>query len=72
MRRGELWTVAGGAYATKPGPALILQDDLFDLTESVTVAPLTANPIDAPLLRQVSKPQIRAGWDAIATSWSTR
>lgn len=51
MRRGELWTVAGGVYATKPRPALILQDDLFDLTDSVTVAPLTSNLTDAPLLR---------------------
>lgn len=51
MRRGELWTVAGGAYATKPRPALILQDDLFDLTDSVTVAPLTSILTDAPLLR---------------------
>lgn len=51
MRRGELWTVAGGVYATKPRPALILQDDLFDLTDSVTVAPLTSKLTDAPLLR---------------------
>ncbi len=51
MRRGELWTVAGGVYATKLRPALILQDDLFDLTDSVTVAPLTSTLTDAPLLR---------------------
>ncbi|MFN8096995.1 MAG: type II toxin-antitoxin system PemK/MazF family toxin [Dermatophilaceae bacterium] len=51
MRRGELWTVAGGVYATKPRPALILQDDLFDHTDSVTVVPLTSTLIDAPLLR---------------------
>lgn len=51
MRRGELWTVAGGVYATKPRPALILQDDLFDRTDSVTVAPLTSALTDAPFLR---------------------
>lgn len=51
MRRGELWTVAGGVYAAKPRPALILQDDLFDVTDSVTVAPLTTTLTDAPLLR---------------------
>ena len=51
MRRGELWTVAGGVYAKKPRPALILQDDLFELTDSVTVAPLTSTLTDAPLLR---------------------
>jgi mRNA interferase MazF len=28
MRRGEIWTVAGGAaYAGKPRPAVIIQDD---------------------------------------------
>jgi len=30
---------------------LIVQDDLFDATESVTVAPLTTTLTDAPLLR---------------------
>jgi mRNA interferase MazF len=48
---GELWTVAGGVYASKPRPALVVQDDLFDATGSVTVAPLTTTLIDAPLLR---------------------
>lgn len=51
MRRGELWTVAGGVYAAKPRPALVLQDDLFADTASVTVAPLTTALVDAPLLR---------------------
>lgn len=51
MNRGELWTVAGGVYASKPRPALIIQDDLFAATDSVTVAPLTTTRLDAPLLR---------------------
>lgn len=51
MRRGELWTVAGGVYASKPRPALVLQDDAFDDTDSVTVLPLTSHLVDAPLLR---------------------
>lgn len=51
MKRGELWTVAGGVYASKPRPAVIVQDDVFELTESVTVAPLTTTLTDAPLLR---------------------
>ncbi len=51
MKRGELWTVAGEVYASKPRPAVIVQDDVFDLTESVTVAPLTTTLTDAPLLR---------------------
>lgn len=51
MRRGEIWTVAGGVYASKPRPALIVQDDRYDATASVTVLPLTTTPVDAPLLR---------------------
>lgn len=46
-----MWTVAGGVYASKPRPALIVQDDLFDATDSVVVAPLTSTLTDAPLLR---------------------
>lgn len=38
MRRGEIWTVSGGNdYAGKPRPAVILQDDGFDGTASVTI-----------------------------------
>lgn len=51
MRRGELWTVAGGVYASNPRPAVIVQDDVFEFTESVTVALLTTTLTDAPLLR---------------------
>lgn len=51
MNRGEIWTVAGGVYAAKPRPAVIVQDDLFDATSSVTVAPMTSTLLDAPLMR---------------------
>ncbi|SEN34711.1 type II toxin-antitoxin system PemK/MazF family toxin [Cryobacterium sp. TMT1-3] len=51
MIRGELWLVAGGVYASKPRPAVILQDDRFDATDSVTVVPLTTTDLSAPLLR---------------------
>jgi mRNA interferase MazF len=38
MKRGEIWTVSGGkAYAGKPRPAVILQDDSFDGTDSITL-----------------------------------
>jgi len=47
LKRGEIWTVAGGAdYAGKPRPAIILQSDKFDATPSVTVCPLTTTPVD--------------------------
>ena len=51
MRRGDIVTVAGGVYASKPRPALVVQDDRFDATDSVTVCLFTANEVDAPLLR---------------------
>ena len=51
MNRGEIWTVAGGVYASKPRPAVILQDRRFDGTDSVTVIPLTTTEVMAPLLR---------------------
>lgn len=51
MRRGDIVTVAGGVYANKPRPALIVQDDRFDATGSVTVCPFTLTEVEAPLLR---------------------
>ena len=51
MRRGEVWTATGGVYAAKPRPVLIIQDDRFDATDSVTVLPTTTTLVDAPLLR---------------------
>ncbi|MGE5830598.1 MAG: type II toxin-antitoxin system PemK/MazF family toxin [Micromonosporaceae bacterium] len=51
MRRGEIWTAAGGVYASKPRPVLVIQDDHFTGTDSVTVIPMTTTAIDAPLLR---------------------
>ena len=52
MRRGELWTAAGGKHdAGKPRPVLVVQDDRFDATSSMTVCPLTSDPTEIPLLR---------------------
>ena len=51
MNRGEIWTAAGGTYASKPRPVLIVQDDRFDATASVVVIPLTTYPVDASLAR---------------------
>jgi mRNA interferase MazF len=52
VRRGELWTAAGGKnYAGKPRPVLIVQDDRFDATDSVTICPVTSDPTAIPLLR---------------------
>lgn len=52
MSRGELFTAATrGAYTGKPRPVVIIQDDRFDATASITVCPLTTNPVEAPLTR---------------------
>jgi mRNA interferase MazF len=52
VKRGELWTAAGGKhYAGKPRPVLIVQDDRFDATDSITICPLTSDPTELPLLR---------------------
>lgn len=52
MRRGDVWTVAGGKdYAGKPRPAVIVQDDYFDATASITICAFTTDPTEAPLFR---------------------
>lgn len=52
MRRGEIWTAsAGSGYVGKPRPVVIVQDDRFDATASVTVCAFTTDPADAPLFR---------------------
>ncbi len=52
MKRGEIWTISGGpGYGGKPRPAVIVQDDSFDATDSITVCPFTSNETDAPLFR---------------------
>ena len=60
MKRGEIWTIAGGGdYTGKPRPAVIVQDDSFDATTSVTVCASTTDPTDAPLFRIAIEPSER-------------
>jgi mRNA interferase MazF len=62
MRRGEIWTVAGGAaYAGKPRPAVIVQDDRFDANDSIVVCPLTTDPTSAPIFRLPVRPSTQSG-----------
>ncbi|HEV2641361.1 MAG TPA: type II toxin-antitoxin system PemK/MazF family toxin [Candidatus Elarobacter sp.] len=62
MKRGEIWTVAGGrGYVGKPRPAVVVQDDRFDATDSVTICAFTTDPTDAPLLRIPVAPDERTG-----------
>ncbi|ATO62424.1 hypothetical protein BB737_13145 [Mycobacterium avium subsp. hominissuis] len=53
MRRGDIYIAAArGAYSGKPRP-VVVQDDRFDATASVTVVPFTTSDVDAPLFRIV-------------------
>jgi mRNA interferase MazF len=57
VKRGEIWTVAGSKdYAGKPRRIVIIQDDRFDKTNSVTVCAFTTDPTDAPLFRLLIEP----------------
>ena len=65
MRRGYLWTAsAGHGYPGKPRPVLIIQDDRFDATESITFCPLTTTVTDIPLLRILLQPNKTNGLTA--------
>ena len=62
MKRGDIWTVAGGGdYAGKPRPAVIVQDDSFDATNSITLCAFTTDATDAPLFRLPVEPNERNG-----------
>jgi mRNA interferase MazF len=62
MKRGEIWTAAGGkGYTGKPRPVVIVQDDRFAATASVTVCPFTSDPTDAPLIRLPIEPSASNG-----------
>lgn len=62
MRRGEIWTAAArSGYIGKPRPVVIIQDDRFDATDSVTVCALTTDPTEAPLIRLPVQPDALNG-----------
>ncbi len=62
MKRGEIWTAAGGGgYMGKPRPVVVIQDDRFDATDSIPVCSFTTNPAEAPLVRPLIEPSERNG-----------
>jgi mRNA interferase MazF len=64
VTRGEIYTAAArGRYTGKPRPVVILQDDRFDATPSVTVCPFTTDPVEAPLLRILIEASEQNGLD---------
>ena len=62
MKRGDIWTVAGGTdYVGKPRPVVVVQDDSFDGTDSITICTFTTDKTDAPLFRLPVEPNERNG-----------
>ena len=41
--RGEVWTVAGAGYASKPRPAAVVQSDETDVFESTVICLFTSD-----------------------------
>ena len=65
MKRGEIWTVAGGTgYVGKPRPAVVVQGDLFDALSTVAVCPFTRQVSDSDWVRVVVEPSGANGLDA--------
>jgi mRNA interferase MazF len=57
VKRGELWTISGGpGFAGKPRPALIVQNDAYPDTDTITICPITSAEIRTLVLRQHVEP----------------
>jgi mRNA interferase MazF len=62
VKRGEIWTAAGGGdYTGGPRPVLIVQADRFDTVQSVSVCPLTTDATEAPFFRILVEPSSTNG-----------
>ncbi|MGH2608847.1 MAG: type II toxin-antitoxin system PemK/MazF family toxin, partial [Tepidiformaceae bacterium] len=65
MKRGDIWTVAGGGeYTSKPRPAVILQSDQFDEIDSVTVCLVTSEEVGGFVARILVRPTTENGLQA--------
>ncbi|MBU6503674.1 MAG: type II toxin-antitoxin system PemK/MazF family toxin [Burkholderiales bacterium] len=73
MKRGEIWTVAGGKdYAGTPRPAVVVQDDAFDDIESITICTFATDHTEAPSLRLPVEPTQRTGLRADCQSMMSK
>jgi mRNA interferase MazF len=62
LKRGEVWSAAGGGdYADKPRPVVIVQDDSFSGTASITICPLTTTDIGPAEFRAPIEPDANNG-----------
>ncbi len=48
-------------YTGKPRPVVIVQDDRFDATRSITICAFTSDPTEAPLFRLPVRPTSKNG-----------
>ena len=58
--------MSGAGYAGRPRPAVIVQDDRFDATASVTLCVFTADETEAPLFRLIVTPNERNGLRSVS------
>ena len=61
FRRGDLVVAVLPGAAGKPRPMLVIQDDCFAETTSVTLLPVTSELVSAPLLRIAVEPSKENG-----------
>ncbi len=71
--RGDIWTIVGSGYASKPRPAIVIQSELTDVFDSVVVCLLTSDDSVESVTRgclscRVNKMALKRA----ATSWLTR
>jgi mRNA interferase MazF len=67
MKRGEVWTVSVGPdFLGKPRPAIVIQDDAFSDTASITICGLTTTILDARLARVTIEPSPANGLRAVS------
>ena len=73
LKRGEIWTVAGGAeYTGQPRPAIIVQSDKFDATSSITICPFTATFVPAAPARFTVAPSPENGLRSVSQAMADK
>ena len=56
MKRGELWTVIGSSYASKPRPVLVVQNDQVNCFDSTILCLITSHNSEAFPTRVLIEP----------------
>lgn len=66
MKRGDIVTVAPSGDDGKPRPAVVIQSDWLDGTDSILVCLLTSTLRDAPLFRLTVEPSPAHGLKTVS------